>query len=155
MRSKPSGGRDTPRKSSIVIDTGVLVSAFAFGGTPREAVRKAVSQSRICISHALLKEYRDVPSALASKGKITVEQFNALIAGIAAVVATASMVRPRKRVRICRDASDDMLLECCLAAEAEHLVTGDKDLLSLTNLPFPLKIVTPKDYVQQTRVRMT
>jgi hypothetical protein len=52
-----------------------------------------------------LKEYRDVPSALASQGKITVEQFNPLIAGIAAVVATASMVRPRKKVKVCRDAS--------------------------------------------------
>jgi predicted nucleic acid-binding protein len=37
-----------------------------------------------------------------------------------------------------------MLLECCLAAEAEYLVTGDKDLLSLKTLPFPLKIVTPR-----------
>jgi len=114
-------------------------------------VRKAVSESHICISRALLKEYRDVPSALASQGKITVEQFNTLIAGIAAVVATASMVRPRKKVKVCRDASDDMVLECCLAAKAEYLVTGDKDLLSLKDLPFPLKIVTPKDYFQQAR----
>jgi putative PIN family toxin of toxin-antitoxin system len=114
-------------------------------------VRKAVSESRIFISADLLKEYRDVPSALASQGKITVEQFNTLIAGIAAVVATASMVRPRKRVKVCRDSSDDMLLECCLATEAEYLVTGDKDLLSLKTLPFPLKIVTPREYVQRAR----
>jgi hypothetical protein len=68
-------------------------------------VRKAVSESRIFISADLLKEYRDVPSALASQGKITVEQFNTLIAGIAAVVATASLVSPRKRVKVCRDSS--------------------------------------------------
>jgi hypothetical protein len=49
-------------------------------------VRKAVSESRIFISADLLKEYRDVPSALASQGKITVEQFNTLIAGIAALL---------------------------------------------------------------------
>jgi predicted nucleic acid-binding protein len=55
-----------------------------------------------------------------------VEQFNTWIAGIAAVVATASMVLPRKRVKVCRDSSDDMLLECCLAAEAEYLVTGTR-----------------------------
>lgn len=73
-------------------------------------MRKAVSESRICISAALLKEYRDVPTALASQGKITAEQFNTLIAGIAA-----------------------------------------KDLLSLKNLPFPLTILTPKEYVQQAR----
>ena len=44
-----------------------------------------------------------------------------------------------------------MVLECCLAAKAEYLVTGDKDLLSLKDLPFPLKIVTPKNYFQQAR----
>jgi predicted nucleic acid-binding protein len=48
-----------------------------------------------------------------------------------------------------------MLLECCLAADTEYLVTGDKDLLSLKNLPFSLKILTPKDYIQQTRLRET
>ncbi|NIQ06223.1 MAG: toxin-antitoxin system toxin component, PIN family protein, partial [Candidatus Korarchaeota archaeon] len=30
------------------------------------------------------------------------------------------------------DPKDDMLLECCAAAEADLLITGDKDLLDLT-----------------------
>lgn len=60
------------------------------------------------------------------------------------------MVRPRKKVKVCRDPSDDMLLECCLAAEAEYLVTGDKDFLFLKNPPFPLNIVNPKDFIQQS-----
>ncbi|OIP33161.1 MAG: putative toxin-antitoxin system toxin component, PIN family [Deltaproteobacteria bacterium CG2_30_66_27] len=129
------------------MDTGVLVSAFAFGGTPREAVRKAVAEDMIFVSPDLLKEYREVPAALAKRRKIDNRQFMALIAGIAAVVANAGLVHPKKRLEICRDPKDDMLLECCLAAKADLLVTGDLDLLSITDLPFAVGIVTPADYL--------
>ena len=41
-----------------------------------------------------------------------------------------------------------MLLECCLAAKAKILITGDKDLLDIKNLPFDLKILTPQKFVE-------
>ena len=72
---------------------------------------------------------------------------NALIAGIAAVVANAGMVHPKKRLDLCRDPKDDMLLECCLTAKADLLVTGDLDVLSMSDLPFAVAIVTPADYL--------
>jgi putative PIN family toxin of toxin-antitoxin system len=130
-----------------VIDTGVLVSAFAFGGTPSEVVRKAFSEAEICVSPELLKECRDVPTLLHSEGKITDRQFTALISGIAAVVAVARMVHPKKRIKVCRDPVDDMVLECCHASVADYLITGDRDLLSFQNLPFSLRILTPRGYV--------
>jgi predicted nucleic acid-binding protein len=66
----------------IVVDTGVLVSAFAFGGTPRDAVRRAVQESIIIVSPPLLEEYREVPLLLEKKKKINHPQLKALIAGI-------------------------------------------------------------------------
>ena len=33
MRLNPSGEKPTKRKNNIVVDTGVLVSAFAFGAS--------------------------------------------------------------------------------------------------------------------------
>jgi len=147
MPSRRSGEKPTRQRNKLVIDTGVLVSAFAFGGNPREAVRKAVVESQIFVSPDLLEEYREVPSTLVKRGKIDNRQFRDLIAGIAAVVANASLVNPKERLEICRDPADDMILECCLAAKADLLVTGDQDLLSLRNLPFPVKIVTPGNYL--------
>jgi putative PIN family toxin of toxin-antitoxin system len=123
------------------------VSAFAFGGTPRAAVRKALTEADICVSLKLLKEYRDVPTLLHSKGKINDQQFTALISGMAAVVAVARLVHPKKRIQVCRDPADDLLLECCLASGADYLVTGDRDLLSVRNLPFSLRVLTPRSYV--------
>ena len=42
-----------------------------------------------------------------------------------------------------------MLLECCLASKADFLITGDKDLLDIRNLPFNLKIVTPQRFIKE------
>ena len=55
---------------------------------------------------------------------------------------------PRKKLTLCRDAEDNMLIECCLEAKAAFLVTGDKDLMEVENLPFRLTIVTPREYVE-------
>ena len=99
------------------------------------------------MSPSLLAEYRNVPSELEAEGKITHLQFEALIAGIAAFVATAKVVLPRKRLILCRDAKDNMVLECCLEAKAAILMTGDRDLLEVVNLPFSLRILLPKEYL--------
>lgn len=136
-----------PPKHNVVIDTGVLISAFAFGGAPSRAVLKAFHEANIYISRPLLKEYRATPLALYKSGKINHEQYQALIAGIAAFVSRAVLVVTRKHFHLCRDAKDDMLLDCCHGANADMLVTGDKDLLSLTELPFPLRILTIRDYL--------
>ena len=143
------GGRPTEKKKKVVIDTGVLVSAFVFGGIPEKAVKKAFLETEIFISPSLLKEYRDVPSALSAAGRIDNVQLKTLISGIASFVSKATVVYPQKKLACCRDTEDNMLLECCLAARAEFLITGDKDLLSIGHLPFEVKILTPRRYVEE------
>ena len=83
------------------------------------------------MSPDLLSEYRQVPVELEHSGKIYREQTKSLLAGIAAFVAEANVCNPTKRVVVCRDPEDNMLLECCLAADADLLVTGDSDLLDI------------------------
>src|SRR3989337_476350 len=97
-----------------------LDAAFRVAG---EAFKKAFSDGDICVSPAILTEYRNVPIELEAKGKLTHSQFKALIAGIAAVVATARMVYPTKEVRLCWDPKDNMLLECCLEAGANFRIS--------------------------------
>jgi predicted nucleic acid-binding protein len=43
-----------------------------------------------------------------------------------------------------------MILECCLEAKADFLITGDKDLLEMENLPFNLQILTPRQYLEKS-----
>jgi putative PIN family toxin of toxin-antitoxin system len=74
-----------------------------------------------------------------------------LIAGIATLVSKANIINPITKLQICRDPEDNVLLECCLTTKADFLITGDKDLLVLKNLPFNLNIVTPREYIEMRR----
>jgi uncharacterized protein len=141
------------RKRKVVIDTGVLVSAFAFGGLPRKALNQIIPSAESYISRELLEEYREVPGTLLAEGKITPLQWQALVVGIASVVTAAKVVFPRKEVVVCRDPKDDMVLTCCLAARADILLTGDKDLLTIDYAALfriglgRLHVFTPRAYL--------
>jgi putative PIN family toxin of toxin-antitoxin system len=92
---------------------------------------RALSYADIWVSPELLDEYRRVPIELEASGKITRVQMKALVAGIAAFVSEANVCSPEKRLMICRDPEDNMVLECCLAAGGGLLITGDGDLLEI------------------------
>lgn len=126
-----------------------MISAFAFGGIPAKAVKKAFTEADIYVSPTLLSEYRNVPLELVAKGKITHIQLEALITGIAAVVSKAKIVFPRRNLIVCRDPKDNMVLECCLEAKAGLLITGDNDLIDLNGLLFDLEILSARAYLDQ------
>jgi predicted nucleic acid-binding protein len=52
----------------------VLVSAFAFGGIPEKAIRRAFAETDIYVSLSILKEYREVPLILEDENKLTQAQ---------------------------------------------------------------------------------
>jgi putative PIN family toxin of toxin-antitoxin system len=126
----------------------VLISAFVFGGVPEKAVRKAFTEADIYVSPSILKEYRDVPFILEDQGKLTQAQLTALISGFAAFVTRTIVVYPRKSISICRDPADNMLLECCVESKADILISSDRDLLDIKILPFDLKILTPRKFLE-------
>ena len=139
----------------------MLVSAYAFGGIPAEAVGHVLARAAPWVSEELLEEYREVPPQLLSEGKIHREKLQALVSGIASYVSAARLVKPKKQVRICRDPEDDMVLECCRAAGATVLITGDGDLLALASKlgESPglrrLRIMTSRAYLESRSARRT
>ena len=141
------------QKNKVVVDTNILISAFVFDGDIEEIVKKIFSFSEIYVSPELLKEYRETPMKLESEGKIDSYQLEILIAGIAAFVSNSKLVILKKKLSICRDSEDNMLLECCLVSKADFLVTGDKDLLEIAPFCLPqglhnLKILTPHQFLK-------
>lgn len=95
-----------------------------------------------------------MPIELEAAEKITREQTTVLVAGIAAFVSEAHLCAPKKPLLICRDPEDNMVLECCLAARADLLITGDRDLLEIPRTPLRaaglqrLRILRPASYVR-------
>lgn len=46
-----------------------------------------------------------------------------------------------------RDPENDMFLACALAAEAQYIVSNDRDLLALGR-PFGIRIITPAELLR-------
>ena len=96
-----------------------------------EVVIHLLDKVEIWVSPEILNEYREVPIELKAEDKINHEQLKILIAGIASFVLEAKIAYPKKTISVCRDIEDNMILECCLTAKVDFLVTGDKDLLEI------------------------
>ncbi len=56
---------------------------------------------------------------------------NMTMFGVQAISATATVLRPRPSLHLLKDEPDNRILECALAAQAEWIVSGDRQLLML------------------------
>ncbi len=116
----------------IVADTNIVLSAFLWGGTPREILRAAQAQQvGLWTSPALVAELQEILSrpkfarrfaALGSTPAILLDRYLAL----AQLVQAPALPAP-----VSRDPDDDQVIACAIAAQADLIVSGDDDLLSL------------------------
>lgn len=133
----------------LVLDTNVLVSAFLWQGVPGRLIELATEQEiQLVTSRVLLDELADVlpRKKLAKKVAAT---------GLTAAQIFLNYQRLAQRVTarklsqaVSRDADDDHVLACAIAAQADLIVSGDEDLLSLKihqNIP----IVTPAEALRR------
>jgi putative PIN family toxin of toxin-antitoxin system len=110
----------------VVLDTNVLVAAFATRGLCEAVLEVCLAGHDIVLSEPILKELR---RHLRGKLKVPRVQAQAVVAFLrehAAVVVPATVPSDA-----CRDRTDLAVLGTALAAEADCLVTGDRDLLDL------------------------
>ena len=132
----------------IVIDANVFISA-AFGGTPLDAVSKAFSTGEVFLSPDVIKEIDGTIRRLSPKlGKEKAEFLRKLWTKLTSL---CTILEPVGKSCTCRDPKDDAYLDLCIAAKAEFLITGDKDLLAVdpkkvAALPDRLRIVTPRQF---------
>jgi putative PIN family toxin of toxin-antitoxin system len=127
----------------VVIDTNVWVSALHFAlkrGAPRQAVEGAARGDGIAICESIEDEIQRV---LTARFGWTAD---AVIAALADVLPFPIRVEIMGSLHVCRDPNDDMVLECAVAAGAQCVVSGDKDLLVLN--PYNgIRIVSPAEFL--------
>lgn len=110
---------------TVVLDTNVLVAALVAKGLCLEVVQRTIRMRCLASSTALLDE---LESTLQLKFEVTpaVALFLALLREQTTLVDPFVLPQP-----ICRDPDDDVVLGTAMAAGADVIVTGDKDLLVL------------------------
>ena len=134
----------------IVIDANVIISA-AFGGKPLEAVVRAMENHEVYLSEAVERELRGVVSGLSNK--LSRDQMVFLEEKMQQLLSHARRVSVSTHLVLSRDAKDDHDLALCKAAKAGFLMTGDKDLSSvseerLKRNGISCRIITPREFVE-------
>jgi putative PIN family toxin of toxin-antitoxin system len=125
-----------PDSLRVTFDTTVLVSAFLTthaGGPAAELLQLCAEGAfALFVSDAILDETEDVLLNRAHLRRrfhytdAAVREYRRGIGGLAIVLKDVAAIAP-----VVRDPEDDMVVACALAANADYLVTRDKDLLAL------------------------
>jgi putative PIN family toxin of toxin-antitoxin system len=115
--------------AKVVIDANVIISA-AFGGKPLEAVVQALEDHEVYLSLTIEQELQEVISGLSKK--LIKEQILFIQEKFQQLLSLAKRISISTHVVLSRDAKDDHYLSLCKEARADFLITGDKDLLSIS-----------------------
>ncbi len=129
----------------VVLDTNMLLSAFLFGGMV-EIIIDSVAEERIDLycSPTLQQEVLRKLTEYGAKEE--------LISQVKIFFDTVINVLPTIKIDICRDPNDNFLLELAETAQADFLITRDKDLLDLPDHRWKeTKIVKPEEFLSILR----
>jgi putative PIN family toxin of toxin-antitoxin system len=137
--------------AKVVIDANIIISA-AFGGNPLNAVIRAMKEDEVYLSQAIVRELTEVFSKLAKKLKR--EQIDFLNERIRELIGMAKQVSVSSHIALSRDPKDDHYLALCKEVEADFLITGDKDLLSIPSEALNpngihSRILTPQEFAER------
>lgn len=129
----------------VVLDTNVLLAAFAARGLCEALLEACLESHEIIISQHILDEVRE---HLIRKLKVPPRQAGATVRFLKEVAVIVEPVKVPKDA--CRDRTDLPVIGTALAAGADCLVSGDKDLLALgrfENIP----ILSPRAFYDSLR----
>jgi putative PIN family toxin of toxin-antitoxin system len=138
-------GKKPKKIRRVVLDTNVLISALVFkGDLSKIAVLWQKNKIIPLISKETFDEFRTVleyPKFTLSSGEIKsiIKQ---------EILPFFEVVNVSKRVKgVCRDPDDDKFISCAISANADCIVTGDKDLSDLKKYQ-SIKIIHASDFVK-------
>jgi uncharacterized protein len=130
----------------VVIDTNVFVSSF-FGGKPRSIIDRWKNRKlTLCLSEAILEEYKDVLARLGLAGEPEFEELKALFKSGFNLVFAA---KPPQLTITGLDPGDAKFVECAVGLEAELIITGNKSFLAAAAYQ-GIRIISPGRFLEES-----
>src|SRR3990167_8111470 len=112
----------------VVFDTNVLVSALLFSDSvPGQAFLESLDRGTILISAPLVEELNDVLGREKFERYLASEERERFLE---ALIQETQLVEISRKLQVCRDPKDNLILELAVKGEASFIVTGDQDLLA-------------------------
>jgi putative PIN family toxin of toxin-antitoxin system len=129
----------------VVIDTNVFISSF-FGGNPRKIIDLWKSgQIILCLSPPIVNEYIDVLKRMGLQNERELEELLSLFAHGFHILFTSKT--PNLNI-VEKDPDDDKFIECAVALNSKHIISGDKALTEIENY-MGIKIQNPKQFLNE------
>ena len=130
-------------KLQVVIDTNVWISGLIFGGNPEKIIRQFIDGQLIVITaEELLSELR---RKITQRFPLYEPQLALLEASIredAILIQLGSV-----QIAASRDADDNKFIEAAVIGNAQYIISGDKDLLTLGEYE-GTKILKPSEFLE-------
>ena len=134
------------RVMRVVLDTNIVLSALVFAHGRLVSLRRAWQQGR-CHPLVSTATTAELMRALQyPKFKLSVEERQELLADYLPYCMAVRMPAKPPKTPSCRDPFDLPFLQLAIVGRADHLVSGDKDLLSLANT-FARSIITAEQFL--------
>lgn len=140
-----------PRSPRVVIDTTVWISGLLTKtGAPTQLIRQAIRQSQPVLTMATFEELKQQLWLPKFDRYVTMEARKQLLQDIDVIAFWVDVTQAISELAFSRDTTDDQFIQAALAAEAGCLVTGDKDLLVLSEslLSSGIRIISPAEALQ-------
>jgi putative PIN family toxin of toxin-antitoxin system len=129
----------------VVLDTNVIISAFAARGLCKEVFEVCLEGHTIVTSEEILSETKEKLLEKIHLPKKTVLEIIDYLKG------TAEVVEPENiKENVCRDKGDVMVIGTALSGKTQFIITGDEDLLILKKYK-NIEIISPREFWNRLR----
>jgi len=133
----------------VFLDTNVLVSGFATRGLCADVIRLVLAEHELITADVVLNELKRV---LKHKIQLPGEQIQEILTFLESQTVQPKPTAPSS-IPV-RDEEDQWVLAVALAAKADVLVTGDKDLLDVAKEVSGLTLTDPRGFWNLAKKRL-
>ena len=129
----------------VVVDTNVFISSFLGKGPPRKIIDLwKQGFITICLSMPIVEEYTEILARLGLSGTREIDEIIQLfVQGYNSIF----IANPKEVNLIFNDKDDIKFFECAVSLKAEYIVSGDKEVLSVSNY-FGIKTLSPSEFMK-------
>src|SRR3954470_15115026 len=134
----------------VVVDTNVLISGiFSIRNSPSSKILDAVRQQKITLvtSPQIIEEVGEVLNRPRIAKLLNMNEEERKVFLDSLIARSDVTVGKQLEHNYGRDSKDDKFLACGVEGGANYIITGDRDLLDVTEYA-DIKIITPREFIE-------